>query len=264
MSDPKQHTCAYCQTVFSDHAGRYANLVPNQMILRQCDECHRLDAEGRLNSLGKMQYESPFTAGAALVMYFSFTMMIGDVRGSLDHWQVNEHARIAYVAMLFPAAILWSCAQKNGAHLLLLIGLSLVVYPFIANNLLGDGARLFEQTRNVLSPATGALFVWLAAGSLLIGVWHIFNDEERYEPNRIKYERTAAGFIKAYLISATLIYLGGLVIGYWKQGDYGLSLQVAAGLWRAPFLAVPVAYFFWTITSMGKLPSSEPKIRGDA
>jgi hypothetical protein len=238
--------------------------MPGQLVLHMCDECRRLGAEGRLNDPAKLQYESPFTVLAAWIMYFSFTMMIGDVRGSLDHWQVNEHARIAYVAMLFPAAILWSCAQKNGAHLLLLIGLSLVVYPFIANNLLGDSARLFEQTRKGLSPATGALFVWLAAGSLLIGVWHIFNNEERYEPSRIKYERTAGGFIKAYLISAALIYLGGLVIGYWKQGDYGLSLQVNAGMWRAPFLAVPVAYFFWTITSMGKLPSSEPKNRGDA
>lgn len=264
MPEAKKLTCAYCQKVFSDHAGRYDNLVPGQLLLRQCDECHRLDAEGKLNSLGKLQYESPFTAGAALIMYFSFAMVIGDVRGSLDHWYVNDHAKIAYVAMLFPAAILWSCTQKYGAQFLLLIGLSLAVYPFIANNLLGDGALLFEQTRKGLSPATGACFIWLSAGSLLIGVWHIFNNEERYEPNRIKYERTAGGFIKAYLISAALIYLGGLVIGYWKQADYGLSLQVNAGMWRAPFLAVPVAYFFWTITSMGKLPSSEPKIRGDA
>lgn len=264
MSEPKQHTCAYCQAVFSDHAGRYDNLVPGQLVLRQCDECHRLDAEGKLNSLGKLQYESPFTVGAAWIMYFSFTMTIGDHRGSLDHWHVNDHARIAYVAMLFPAAILWSCAQKYGAQLLLLLGLSLAVYPFIANNLLGDGAHLFEETRKGISPATGACFIWLAAGSLLIGVWHIFDHEERYEPNRIKYDRTSGGFIKAYLISAALIYLAGLGIGYWKQSDYGLSIQVAAGMWRAPFLAVPVAYFFWTVPKMGKLPSSEPKITGDA
>ena len=264
MSEPKQHTCAYCQAVFSDHAGRYANLAPNQLVLRQCDECHRLDAEGKLNSLGKLQYESPFTVGAAWIMYFSFSMTIGDHRGSLDHWHVNDHARIAYVAMLFPAAILWSCAQKYGAQLLLLLGLSLAVYPFIANNLLGDGAHLFKETRKGISPVAGACFIWLAAGSLLIGVWHIFDHEERYEPNRIKYDRTAGGFIKAYLISAALIYLAGLGIGYWKQSDYGLSIQVAAGMWRAPFLAVPVAYFFWTVPKMGKLPSSEPKIPGDA
>ena len=37
MSEPKQHTCAYCQAVFSDHAGRYANLVPNQLVLRRAE-----------------------------------------------------------------------------------------------------------------------------------------------------------------------------------------------------------------------------------
>lgn len=263
MSEPKQHTCAYCQAVFSDHAGRYANLVPNQLVLRQCDECHRLAAEGRLNDPAKLQYESPFTALAALIMYFSFTMTIGDTRGSPDHWSVDAHAKIAYAAMIFPPAILWSCAQKSGKWLLLIIGLLLAGYPFLANHLLGYGAHLFEDISRGIRPGTGPFFVWLAAGAVLVAVWHIFEDEERYEPNKIRYDRTAGGFIKAYLTSAALIYLAGLGIGYWKQGDYGLSLQVAAGMWRAPFLAVPLAYFFWTITSMGKLPSSEPKIRND-
>jgi hypothetical protein len=264
MPESNQHTCAYCQRVFADKDGRYDKLLPNQLVLRQCDECLRLDEAGNLNSLGKKQFESPFTAAAALIMYFSFTMTIGDYRGSLDHWHVNDHAKIAYAAMLFPAAILWSCAQKQGAQLLLLLGLSMAVYPFIANNLLGDGALLLEQTRKGISPASGALFVWLASGSLLVGVWHIFGNEDGYEPNRIKYDRTAAGFIKSYIISAALIYLAGLAIGYWKQGDYGLSLQVTAGMWRAPSLAVPVAYFFWTVPKMGNLPSSEPRIRGGA
>lgn len=264
MSEPKQHTCAYCQAVFADHAGRYANLVPNQLVLRQCDECHRLAAEGRLNALGKLQYMSPFTAGAALIMCFSFLMPIGDYRSAPDHWFVDDQAKIAYAAMLFPVAILWSCAQRCGAWLLLLVGLLLALYPFFASHLLGRGAHLLEHTRSGISPAPGPFFVWLAAGSLLVGVWHIFDNEERYEPNRIRYDRTAGGFIKAYLISASLIYVAGLGIGYWKQEDYGLSLQVAAGMWRAPFLAVPVAYFFWTVPKMGKLPSSDAKIRTDA
>jgi hypothetical protein len=257
MPETKKLTCAYCQMVFSDHAGRYDNLVAGQVALRQCDECHRLDAEGKLNSLGKLQYESPFTAGAALIMYFSFTMTIGDVRGSLDHWHVNDHAKIAYAAMLFPVAILWSCAQKYGAQLLLALGLSLAVYPFIANNLLGEGAHLFEQTRKGVSPASGAFFIWLAAGSLLIGAWHIFNHEENSEPNRIKYERTAGGFIKAYLISTAAIYLAGLGIGYWQDGDYGLSIQVKAGQWRSPLLAVPLAYFFWTVSGITRMDTSK-------
>jgi hypothetical protein len=246
MPEAKKLTCAYCQAVFADHAGRYDNLVPGQLVLRQCDECHRLDAEGKLNSLGKLQYESPFTAAAAWIMYFSCTMTIGDVRGSPDHWSVDAHAKVAYAAMIFPPAILWSCAQKSGKWLLLIIGLLLAGYPFLANHLLGYGAHLFENTRRGISPASGAFFVWLAAGAVLVAVWHIFEGEERYEPNKIRYERTAGGFIKAYLIAAALIYLAGLAIGYWKQGDYGLSLQVTAGMWRALFLAVPLAYFFWT------------------
>jgi hypothetical protein len=229
-----------------------------------CEECRRLGAEGKLNSLGKLQYESPFTAAAAWIMYFSCTMTIGDVRGSPDHWSVDAHAKVAYAAMIFPPAILWSCAQKSGKWLLLIIGLLLAGYPFLANHLLGYGAHLFENTRRGISPASGAFFVWLAAGAVLVAVWHIFEGEERYEPNKIRYERTAGGFIKAYLIAAALIYLAGLAIGYWKQGDYGLSLQVTAGMWRAPLLAVPVAYFFWTVPKMGNLPSSEPRIRGDA
>ena len=257
MPEAKKLTCAYCQAVFADHAGRYDNLVPGQLVLRQCDECHRLDAEGKLNDPGKLQYESPFTVGAAWIMYFSFSMTIGDHRGSLDHWHVNDHAKIAYAAMLFPAAILWSCAQKQGAQLLLLIGLSLAVYPFIANNLLGDSALLLEQTRKGISPASGALFVWLASASLLVGVWHIFDNEDRYEPNRIKYDRTAAGFIKAYLFSVSLIYLAGLAVGYWQDGYYGLSIQLKAGQWRAPLLAVPLAYFFWTVSGMARMDTSK-------
>ena len=261
MLESNQHTCAYCQRVFADKEGRYDNLLPNQLVLHQCDECRRLDEAGKLNSLGKQQFESPFTAAAALIMYFSFMMTIGDYRGSLDHWHVNDHAKIAYAAMLFPAAILWSCAQKYGAQLLLLLGLSLAVYPFIANNLLGDGAHLFEQTRKGISPAAGALFVWLASGSLLIGVWHIFDNEDRYEPNRINYDRTAAGFIKAYLLSVSLIYLAGLGVGYWQEGDYGLSIQLKAGKWRAPLLAVPLAYFFWTVSGMARMDASKESVK---
>lgn len=264
MSEPKQYTCPCCEAPFLDHAGRYANLMSGQLVLHMCDECRRLGAEGRLNDPAKLQYESPFTVLAAWIMYFSFTMTIGDTRGSPDHWSVDAHAKIAYAAMIFPPAILWSCAQKSGKWLLLIIGLLLAGYPFLANHLLGYGAHLFEDISRGIRPGTGPFFVWLAAGAVLVAVWHIFEDEERYEPNKIRYDRTAGGFIKAYLTSAALIYLAGLGIGYWKQGDYGLSLQVAAGLRRAPFLAVPVAYFFWTITSMGKLPSSEPKNRGEA
>jgi hypothetical protein len=159
--------------------------------------------------------------------------------------------------MLFPAAILWSCAQKYGAQLLLVLGLLLAVYPFIANNLLGEGAHLFEQTRKGVSPASGTFFIWLAAGSLLIGVWHIFDHEDKYEPNRIKYDRTAAGFIKAYLLAVALIYLAGLGIGYWQDGDYGLSIQVKAGQWRSPLLAVPLAYFFWTVSGITRMDTSK-------
>jgi hypothetical protein len=228
-----------------------------------CEECRRLGAEGKLNSLGKLQYESPFTAAAAWIMYFSCTMTIGDVRGSPDHWSVDAHAKVAYAAMIFPPAILWSCAQKSGKWLLLIIGLLLAGYPFLANHLLGYGAHLFENTRRGISPASGAFFVWLAAGAVLAAVWHIFEEEERYEPNKIRYDRTAGGFIKAYLIAAALIYLAGLAIGYWKQGDYGLSLQVTAGMWRALFLAVPLAYFFWTFLNPLRMHISKASVKKD-
>ena len=263
MSEPKQYICPCCESPFSDHAGRYASLVPGQLVLHMCEECRRLGAEGKLNSLGKLQYESPFTAAAAWIMYFSCTMTIGDVRGSPDHWSVDAHAKVAYAAMIFPPAILWSCAQKSGKWLLLIIGLLLAGYPFLANHLLGYGAHLFENTRRGISPASGAFFVWLAAGAVLAAVWHIFEEEERYEPNKIRYDRTAGGFIKAYLIAAALIYLAGLAIGYWKQGDYGLSLQVTAGMWRALFLAVPLAYFFWTFLNPLRMHISKASVKKD-
>lgn len=261
MPESNQHTCAYCQRVFADKDGRYDKFLPNQLVLLQCDECLRLDEAGKLNSLGKLQYESPFTVAAAWIMYFSCTMTIGDVRGSPDHWSVDTYAKLAYAAMIFPPAILWSCAQKSGKWLLLVIGLLLAGYPFLANHLLGYGAHLFENTRSGISTASGASFVWLAAGAVLVAVWHIFEEEERYEPNKIRYDRTAGGFIKAYLIAAALIYFVGLAIGYWKQGDYGLSLQVNAGMWRAPLLAVPLAYFFWTVSGMARMDASKESVK---
>ncbi len=261
MSEPKQYVCSCCEAPFSDHAGRYDSLVPGHLILHMCEECRRLGAEGRLNDPAKLQYESLFTAAAAWIMYFSCTMTIGDVHESPDHWSVDTHAKLAYAAMIFPPAILWSCAQKSGKWLLLVIGLLLAGYPFLANHLLGYGAHLFENTRRGISPASGAFFVWLAAGAVLVAVWHIFEEEERYEPNKIRYDRTAGGFIKAYLIAAALIYFVGLAIGYWKQGDYGLSLQVNAGMWRAPLLAVPLAYFFWTVSGMARMDASKESVK---
>ena len=261
MSEPKQYICPCCEAPFSDHAGRHDSLVPGHLVLHMCEECRRLGAEGRLNNPAKLQYESPFTAAAAWIMYFSCTMTIGDVRGSPDHWSVDTHAKLAYAAMIFPPAILWSCAQKSGKWLLLVIGLLLAGYPFLANHLLGYGAHLFENTRSGISTASGAFFVWLAAGAVLGAVWHIFEEEERYEPNKIRYDRTAGGFIKAYLIAAALIYFVGLAIGYWKQGDYGLSLQVNAGMWRAPLLAVPLAYFFWTVSGMARMDASKESVK---
>ncbi len=250
MPDSVAKKCAYCAKAFVDHDGKASNLATNQIAIAQCEDCRRLSDAGKLNSLKSLQYLSPFAAASAWILYFSFLMPIGDCRSSPDHWLVDDHAKIAYTAMLFPPAILWSCAQRYGPQLLLLIGLMLAVYPFGANQFLGDGAQLFAQTRKGFSPATGASFVWLAAASLLVGVWHIFEKGDLYEPNPIKYARSAVGFIKAYVMSFGLIYLAGLGVGFWQHGDHGLTVQLTAGLWRAALLSVPLAYFFWTVSGI--------------
>ena len=250
MTDSAARKCAYCEKTILNHVGNGPNLATNQIAIVQCEDCRLLDEAGKLNPLGSLQYTSPFAATAALILYFSFLMPIGDCRSSPDHWLVDDHAKIAYAAMLFPPVILWSCAQRYGPQLLLLIGLMLAVYPFGANQFLGDGAQLFAQTRKGFSPATGASFVWLAAASLLVGVWHIFEKGDLYEPNRIKYDRSAVGFIKAYVMSFGLIYLAGLGAGFWQRGDHGLAVQLKAGLWRATLLSFPLAYFFWTVSGI--------------
>jgi len=127
MTDSAARKCAYCEKTILDHVGNGPNLATNQIAIAQCEDCRRLGEAGKLNSLGSLQYLSPFTAASAWILYFSFLMPIGDCRSSPDHWLVDDHAKIAYAAMLFPSAILWSCAQRYGPQLLLLIGLMLAV-----------------------------------------------------------------------------------------------------------------------------------------
>lgn len=46
-----------------------------------------------------------------------------------------------------------------------------------------------------------------------------------------------------------MIYGGGLLAGYWRDGECGFRQQLEAGLWRTGLLSVPLGYFLWTVSA---------------
>jgi hypothetical protein len=219
------------------------------MAFAVCDDCKVLVEENRLPPPFGQSYLC-YPVGAAMIpLFFVFLLPIGDYRGWPDHWNVDLNAKIAYLAMLFPAGIVWACVRRHGQYVLALIFFLQLAYPLIANTWMGQGAELLDPRYRSKDPSPGAICVWISAFGLGAGLWHMFLYPERFEPQPVKYRRTFAGFCKSLLLALTLLYLGGLAYGYWRSDEWGLRLQAEVGLWRAGLLGVPLAYFFWSIGS---------------
>jgi hypothetical protein len=162
---------------------------------------------------------------------------------------MDTNARLAYFTLLFPFAIIWLSNQKFGRIGIGLIFLLIIGYPFLAHHLLGPTAVLMDPRFRTSTPSGGAICLWGSAVIMSYGISAMFQYPERFEPREVTYRRTARGFILALAIAAALVYAGGLIAGFVRDGEFGLRQQLEAGLWRTGLLAIPLGYVLWTVSS---------------
>lgn len=246
---PNESACIHCRRLFPDKSNDGPERENHALAFGVCAECKVLAAEDRLPPPFGQTYLC-YPVGAAMIpLFVMFLLPIGDCRHDPDHWTVDAYAKIAYLAMLFPVGIVWASSRRHGHVWLALIFCLELAYPFLAWAWLGQEAKLFDPRYRSVEPSTGACFLWFSALGLGAGLKDMLFHPERFEPQPIKYRRTFAGFCISLLLTLALLYLGSLVFGYWRMGEWGLHEQKVAGLWRAGLLGVPLAYFFWALVS---------------
>ena len=245
---PLDCVCIHCHRKFVDETTPQAPEA-KFCAFAVCAECKVLAAEDRLPPPFGQTYLCYPVAATMIPLVFVFLLPIGDYQGWPDHWNVDLNAKIAYLALLFPVAIVWSGVRRHGQFGLALIFCLELAYPLIANSWLGPGAELFNPRNRSGDPSLGAICLWISTLGLGAALWNMLLYPERFGPHPIEYRRTFAGFCKSLLLALTLLYLGGLAYGYWQSDEWGLRLQAEVGLWRAGLLGVPLGYFFWSIGS---------------
>ena len=191
----------------------------------------------------------PPIAFGCLLLFPAWLCPIGDYRQWPDHWLMDTNACLSYSTLLFPFAILWLSNQKFGRVGIGFIFLLIIGYPFFAKFLLGPTALLMDPRFRTSTPSGGAICLWASALMMSYGISDTFRYPERFEPREVTYRRTARGFVVAMMLAATVLYVGGLIAGLVRDGEFGLRQQLEAGIWRAGLLTFPLGYVLWTVSS---------------
>ena len=241
--------CVHCQTHFSYLDGPELPAGVVAAATGTCTRCYDLATNDALPPPPGQHYLCPPIAFGCLLLLPTWLCPIGDYRHEPDHWLVDANARLAYFTLIFPFAILWMSNQKFGRWGIGLIFLLIIGYPFLANHQLGPTALLMDPRFRTSTPSAGAISLWIGAGALWFGLSAMFQYPERFEPRKVTYRRTARGFVVAMMLAATVLYVGGLIAGLVRDGDFGLSQQLEAGIWRAGLLTFPLGYVLWTVSS---------------
>ena len=241
--------CVHCRTHFSHLDGPELPAGVTAAATGTCTRCYDLAANDALPPPPGQHYLFPPIAAGSLLLLPVWLCPIGDYRHGPDHWLMDANARLAYFTLLFPFAIIWLSNQKFGRIGIGFIFLLIIGYPFLANHLLGPTAELMDPRFRTSTPSGGAICLWASAVIMSYGINAMFQYPERFEPREVTYRRTAKGFLLSIIAAAALIYAGGLIAGYLRDGEFGLRQQVEAGLWRTGLLTVPLGYFFWAVSS---------------
>lgn len=241
--------CLHCRKHFSHVDG--PELPPGVIAASPgtCAACREQTEQAASQWTGPQTYLCyPVVVGMLLLLPV-WLCPIGDYRSMPDHLYVDTNARLGYLTLLFPVAIVWFGTRKLGQWGIGLILLLVAIYPFFANLQLGPDALLMDPRFRSKDPSAGATLLWFAALSIGYGLFTMMEFPARFQPAKVKYRRTAKGFLTALVVASAMIYGGGLLAGFWRDGEYGFRQQLEAGLWRTGLLSVPLGYFFWTVSS---------------